>query len=265
MTGSTASVAGSTRDTPELCQTWRRSTLKGVPLPRRLQSADEEVLIDAHPHWVFFFGPAAATVSAAVVSLAVIMVWPSAPIVLAWLLTVLVLVPAGWLLLRLLRWIGTSLVVTTERIVMRRGPGKRRMTEVRMRRVHTVHLRRSLLERLVGCGSLIVGLREGGAWALPDVAHPAAVQDTINRHVGLLSSPAPTSLREGAVHRGVNQRGASAVAAASPQKGPAGDAKVSRSGGSIPEQIRELAELCRLGILSRSEFEAKKRELLSRL
>ena len=94
-------------------------TLDKVPISSRLLDDGEEVVVDLRPHWVFLLGPAVLTAVALAVAVAVVVRFPKAPVVVAGVLAVMVAIPAIWLVGRIVRWLGISLVVTTNRLIYR--------------------------------------------------------------------------------------------------------------------------------------------------
>ena len=155
-----------------------------VPISTEFLGDDEEVLVDLRPHWLFLFGPAAVSALAVVLALTVATVFPHAPSAVAWLLLLMVAIPAVWLAGRILRWLGTSLVVTTSRLLLRRGVLGRDLVQLRLERINEVHTAQTLLERLVGSGRLVVEVSgEGGLVAVDDVRRPKALQRVLNGQI----------------------------------------------------------------------------------
>ena len=77
------------------------------------------MLVDLRPHWLFLFAPAATTAVALAAAVAIGAQFARAPVALIWVLVALVALPLCWLGVRLARWLGSSLVVTNRRIVLR--------------------------------------------------------------------------------------------------------------------------------------------------
>jgi membrane protein YdbS with pleckstrin-like domain len=247
--------------------TWRRlalGTLITVPISTDLLDDDEDVLVDLRPHWVFFSGPLVVTAASIAVTVVVFRAFPKAPVGVAYLLAVVIAVPALWLIARLARWFGTSLVVTDRRIVLRTGVLGRSVLNLRMQRIVDTHCTQRPLERLLGSGRIVVELEgEGGPIALDDVRRPRALQRVINRQVREMDAGFQTSRPAAAERDPDDQRGFER----SDRTPPAG---VAISGGadtatSIPDQLVALDRLRRQGILSEEEFANKKAELLGRI
>lgn len=201
-----------------------------MPIPAELLNEGEDVVADLRPHWSFMAGPMAFTVVAAAGSLAVFARWavPSAVVVA---LLVLIAGALGWLVSRYARWATTSFVVTTDRLVLRSGVLGRHGREIPLERVNDLAFDQTLGERLVGCGRLLVESGgERGQETMPRVPRPAAVQRLIYAQI------------EAA------------------RRWP-GD---SSAPWSIPEQLEKLDDLCRRGIITRTELDAKRAELLRR-
>ncbi len=145
-----------------------------MPLPRRARTPGEEVLFDVRPHLSYLAGPAFATVAAVAAALFVVAFFGQAPAAIGWVLVAVVVAPTLWLLARAGRWMLTSLVVTSDRVVVRRGPGRSRQAELRLRHLSGVEVRRSLLQRVLGTGSLVLTW-PGGCWVLDHVSSPEEV------------------------------------------------------------------------------------------
>jgi len=259
-----------------------------VPITRDLLADGEEVLVDLRPHWVFVFGPLFLTLAALAVAVAVAVEFPRAPVGVGWVLAAMVVVPAVWLAGRMIRWAGMSLIVTTQRMVLRRGLLGRDLLQLRLQRITEIHSTQTPLERLVGVGRLVVEVEgENQAIAVDDVRRPKALQRVINNRLDELGRggawdpglppgargpapavvaprPVPVPVAEAPTPpHGIEPTGLVPPPARSilpPDLPPAGSPSV-----SVPEQLIQLDDLRRRGIVTPTEFEAKKTELLRRL
>ncbi|WP_051299398.1 PH domain-containing protein [Arthrobacter castelli] len=63
----------------------------------------------------------------------------------------------------LLRWLGTRYVLTSRRLIKRRGLLRRREMQTPLVAVHQVEIRQSLFQRLRRCGDVVVDLGNGRA------------------------------------------------------------------------------------------------------
>lgn len=190
----------------------------------------EEVILAVRPHW-WCFAPTAAVLAAALI-LAVASATYGFPEPVQLLVVLLTLVALGRFVARYARWATTRFVVTSERVIHRRGVVVRRGTEVPLRQVRRVSCRRSLGERVLRCGEVVIDVVETGEQRFARLPRPSLLGDEIRA----------------AVHAH-GQR-------------PAG-------GWSHPlstvDQLERLDELCRRGVLSRAEFDRKKEQLLERM
>lgn len=236
-----------------------------MPISTDLLDADEDVLVDLRPHWIFFAGPLLLTAACGAIVGFVLHQYPKAPVEVAWVLAVLVALPALWLVGRLARWRGTSLVVTDRRIVFRSGVFGRRVVNLRLQRVVDTHCNQRPLERLIGSGRLVLEVEgEEGALAVDDVRRPRALQKVINRQLTELDAPwhryRPPQLQTLGRGGDPTYRSDSTPPRGVPVlSGPLGTSV------SIPDQLVALDRLRRQGILSDEEFASKKAELLRRI
>ncbi|MGF7234259.1 MAG: PH domain-containing protein [Frankia sp.] len=153
--------------------------------PQRLLGDDEHVELDLHPHWINLVLP----VGAAVVILAAAAVGVSAvpsgstggaaqiaigvvALILLWFTTV-----RAWL-----RWITTSYVVTSERVVVREGILSRTGRDIPLQRMNDVTFHHTFFERIIGSGTLTIeSAGERGQVVLRDVPRVEYVQSTLYR------------------------------------------------------------------------------------
>jgi membrane protein YdbS with pleckstrin-like domain len=167
------------RQVPPVASAPRRS-VGGMPYPSRLLDTGEEVALEVRPHWWPLTGPAAVVVLALAGAVATAVEHLDRVVDAA---SGVVLVAAlVWLVGRYARWAATALVVTTERVVWRRGLVVRRETEVPLGMVRDVALRQSLGQRLLRAGDLVVDLgatAEIFSW----IPAPAAVRRELWRQV----------------------------------------------------------------------------------
>ena len=215
----------------------------------------EEVAADLRPHWKFLFGPAAAVVIVAAASLVALA--KSAPRWADLVLAAVLALSLFWLGGRWLRWASTSFVVTTQRLVVRKGAFRRVVREILINRLTDVSCRQTVFDRLLGCGDVLIeSPGRDSPDVFPDLPRPMAVQNLISQlaaqadRAGYLGRVPSLGLGHGL---GLGQ----------------GD--VGYGGGlvdahaSVADQLAQLGELRRQGVISRREFAAKKAELLSRM
>lgn len=227
---------------------------------RKFLVPGEEVLIDTRPHWWSLAAPLSAVT--AVIAGGIAATVARAPSGVDWLVAALVLLAVLWLGLRYLRWVSTRLIVTSSRVVERRGLLVRSGREIPVSNISNVAYRQTLLGRIVGAGDVAVeSPGRDSEEVFVDVPHPDAVQNLLFTQIAGL-------------------RGAGWYGPLGPVGAPAGPSR-SRPGwlggtpagpgvdpserASIPAQIDELDRLRRRGVITDAEFQAKKTQLLERM
>ena len=189
----------------------------------------EELILSVRPHW-WCFAPTGAVLATTLV-LAVASATYGLPEPVQLLVVLLTLVALGRFVARYARWATTRFVVTTERVLHRRGVVGRRGTEVPLRQVQGASCRQSLGERVLRCGEVVIDVVGTGEQRFPRLPRPALLRDQITAGAH--------------AHR---QRWAG-------WPDPL----------SMVDQLERLDELCRRGVLSRAEFARKKEQLLERM
>ncbi|MGP8162980.1 MAG: PH domain-containing protein [Acidimicrobiales bacterium] len=152
--------------------------------PRRLIHESEEVLLDARPHWWQLVRPAVVALATAGGCAAIFVIWSGAPKWFNWVLLGLGAIGVCYFLARLVQWRSTDLVVTSMRVIYRRGVVSRSGREIPISSVQDVSYVQSLAERMIGKGQLSVqsaGVRDEQPFR--DVRRPAAVQGLIDRTI----------------------------------------------------------------------------------
>ena len=205
-----------------------------MPFPRKLLNAEEELILDLHPHWWFLAKQTLALLGAMVIG-ALVLVNVDEDI--ARILTGLLILGAlAWWAFRYLDWRTTNFVVTTDRLIYRHGVLSKHGIEIPLERVNNVLFSQRLFERMLGAGDLVIeSAGESGRQAFSDVRKPSAVQNEIYRQI-----EANENRKFDRIGRG----------------GGVG------SSSSIADELAKLDELRRSGVLSEDEFRAQKARLL---
>jgi uncharacterized membrane protein YdbT with pleckstrin-like domain len=85
-----------------------------------------------------------------------------------------------WFVFRLLGWINTNFVLTSDRVITRRGVLTKAGIEIPLERINTVFFNQRIFERLVGAGDLgIESAGERGNETFENIRKPAIVQREI--------------------------------------------------------------------------------------
>jgi len=161
-----------------------------MPYPARLLGEDEEVVLDLHPHWKRLVIPAVLVPVVAGLATYLVFVLPSGSFQTAGRLAIVAVALA--VLLRFsvwpwLRWLTTRYVLTTRRVVIREGVFGRSGRDVPLTRVNDVSFHHSLVDRMLGCGTLTIeSAGEHGQVELPEVPRVEQVQREVYRLVEAL-------------------------------------------------------------------------------
>ena len=166
--------------------------------------------------------------------------------------------------------------------------------QLRLQRITEVNIRQSIVERVLGTGSLVIDVQgEDDSLTLEYMRQPAVVQRVINSQIneivgGGAREPIPADMqphephpRVAPWHRGdptteaddtTRPRSARPHPPSAPIPQPTAPHSASRCAGdrrAVPFEIRdrliELDDLRKRGIISEEEFAAKKSELLNRI
>lgn len=203
-----------------------------MAFPRKLLNDDEELVLDLRPHWSYFAGPAAML--AVMLVLVVVVAASSLPGALLLAVTGIAVAALAWFAGRYSRWATTNFVVTSDRLIYRSGVFAKRGIEIPLERVNTVFSNQSVLERLLRSGDVVIESGgEQGRQLFTDIPNPRLVQNEIYRAI------------EDNQNRMFGARG-------------------HRADDPI-DQLERLDELRRRGVITESEFAAKKARLLDRM
>ncbi|QYG92621.1 PH domain-containing protein [Iamia sp. SCSIO 61187] len=173
-----------------------------MAFPRKLLNDGEELILDLRPHWLALAPSTLALVAAIVISFVVVFLGPDGTFgtVLSVIALALILVTLGIFLVRLLGWSNTNFVLTSDRVVTRRGVLTKSGIEIPLDRINTVFFAQRLIERMVGAGDLgIESAGERGTESFENIRKPAIVQreiyvqmeDNENRKFDRVRAPAP--------------------------------------------------------------------------
>ncbi len=203
-----------------------------MPFPTRLLVDGEELILDLRPHWIALVMPAIATVATIAVMVVLYRAFDDVRI-----LEIAVGVAGTLFLLaypvrRLIDWLTSHFVVTSDRIIHRRGFIAKYSMEVPLEAINDVRFEQGIVDRIIGAGTLVVqSASEAGRQVFDDIRNPEEVQKTIY-HQGELNQ----------------QR----------MKGGSGG----RASHPATTELERLADLRARGVLTEEEFQAQKRRIL---
>ena len=127
--------------------------------PDDLLAPGEQLVAHRHPHWKMLVVPVLVLlVVVGVGSFVAALVSTQSWALWAWLaITAIGLALIGrFTLLPVIRWRTTHFVVTTRRVLVREGVFSRQDIDIPISRIESVQFRHTLLERLLGSGTLVI-------------------------------------------------------------------------------------------------------------
>ncbi len=159
----------------------------------------EQLVLRMHPHAKTMIGPAAilfVIAAAAVVLVVFLPVGTASSVAVRAVIGAVALAAAViWFGVPFLRWRTTSYEITTRRLRLREGILSRSGRDFPLNRISDVSFSQSLLDRLLGCGKLIVeSPGEQGQLVLTEIPHVQQVQGIL---FGLVEEEAARALRPG--------------------------------------------------------------------
>jgi len=207
-----------------------------VAFPRKLLNDGEELVLDLRPHWLYL-APSVALLAVAVaagIAVAVVDVEGTTRTALQIAAIALLVVALVVFALRYAGWATTNFVLTSDRLLTRRGVLSKQGVEIPLERINTVFFHQSLFERMLGAGDLVIeSAGERGSESFTDIRKPSVVQREIY-----------VQMEDNENRKFDRGRGGGATL-------------------SVAEQLEKLDELVQRGALTPAQFEAQKAKLLS--
>ena len=200
--------------------------------PPRLLNEHEQIHVDSRPHWSTLITTTLPPVALLIITITLAgsgwlhgfitsLIW------LSWLIAL------GFVAERLVRYATTEFVVTGSRIILRKGLLSKSSIEIPLDRITNTSLTRSLFERLVGDGDLVIeSAGKDSKTIFDDIPDPEAVQRLIQQ------------LLDDRVR-------------------PANPSSTTQSPSHLADQLERLTALHAAGSLSDAEFAAAKQRLLA--
>lgn len=143
----------------------------------------EQLVLRLHPHWKTMVRPVAVLVIILAIAITLVIVIPAhsdTGIVRLVIAVVAVVAAIIWFLIPLLRWRTTTYELTTHRLRLREGILSRTGHDFPLGRISDVSFSHDLLDRLLGCGKLIVeSAGEHGQLVLNAIPQVQKVQATL--------------------------------------------------------------------------------------
>ena len=156
--------------------------------PDDLLSEQEHVVVHSHPHFKMLIFPTLVLILTlgaggwlAYLAKGAASPWNSVGLIA---IGVVALVLIVWLFLTpVVRWRTTHFIVTTDRLIAREGVLKRTGIDIPMTRINSVQFEHGLLDRVFGCGTLIIESASDEPLRFEDIPHVEKVHTVIYREV----------------------------------------------------------------------------------
>lgn len=143
---------------------------------------DEQVIDSMRTHGKALITPAAALiVFSAGLGLGLGALPPEGQPWTTWVLVAVFVALVIWVVLvPFLRWLTSTYTITNRRIITRKGILHKTGHDLPLRRINNVNTERHLVDRFLGCGTLILETAAGNPLVLPDVPGVQKVHVLIN-------------------------------------------------------------------------------------
>ncbi|TVT25207.1 PH domain-containing protein [Amycolatopsis rhizosphaerae] len=156
--------------------------------PEELLSDNEQVIVHSHPHFKMLIWPVfwlIVTLAAggwlATLTGGLAAPWHDVSLIAV---GVVALILVCWLFLApLIRWRTTHFIVTTDRLIAREGVVKRTGIDIPMTRINSVQFEHGLVDRIFGCGTLVIESASDEPLRFDDIPHVERVHTVIYREV----------------------------------------------------------------------------------
>ncbi|MCW2539227.1 MAG: uncharacterized protein JWN95_952 [Frankiales bacterium] len=162
-----------------------------MAFPEKLLAEDEEIVEHLHPHWLTLVPAVLSFIVVCALAGVAIAFLPDSTdhhnahqyLLIAIIVVGLVLI-LWFTLAPVLRWRSTHYVITTHRVLIRRGVLKHRGRDITLGRISDVSYEQSLSDRIFRSGSLsIESASENGQETLVNIPRADKIQQTLNRLV----------------------------------------------------------------------------------
>lgn len=156
-----------------------------VGFPENVLAQNEKVEKSLHPHWLTVALPTVIGVMLLAVGIAVAVLTPDDRTgnLIQWVVVaILVLAAVPLVLVPFLRWRTTHYVITSHRVMVRRGILSKSGKDITLSKITDVSFEQTLLDRVINAGSLrIESAGDSPDEMLRNIPHSNVVQQLINR------------------------------------------------------------------------------------
>lgn len=154
--------------------------------PDDLLSDGERVVLHKHPHWKMLLVPYLALLIVLGAGIwGAILVQDLTWVTIAWIIIgAVALALVVWLfLVPFVRWRTTHFIITTDRVMAREGVINRTGIDIPLSRISSVRFEHGLVDRIVGCGTLIIESSSQEPLEFDDIPNVERVHTLLYREV----------------------------------------------------------------------------------
>ncbi len=182
---------------------------------------------------------------------------------IGWVAVALSLIPLAEVTRIFLDWLNERYIITNRRVMVVRGTVNKEVSDSALEKVNDVKMRQSIVGRLLNYGTVeIITGSDIGVNMFHRIANPVRLKrEMLNAKENLHE---PEAEEDWGPAKGPVSPPSEEPALDKPEPEQT-DVELAPESRSIPAMIEELAELRQKGIISKEEFQAKKKELLDRL
>ena len=139
-------------------------------ISKKLLSEGEHVVLSVRTHAKALIGPVALLVLVVAAVIAAATLQDNSSILALEIAVVAVPIVVLWVIIPFLRWVTSTYTVTSRRLITRHGIITRTGRDIPLFRINDVAYEKGLLDRILGCGTLIISdATEKAGVVLPDV------------------------------------------------------------------------------------------------
>ncbi len=211
-----------------------------MPWPEDALTEDETIVTSFRQHWKLLIIP----LGWFILAMAIIgfVIWADLWQPLEWVLYLVVIGAGIWFIVRpVVSWATTRYVLTSERLITRRGLIAKSGVEIPLERITNVNFSQSVFERMLGAGDLLVeSAGMGGQSRFANIPHPDEFASLLYK------------VRE---ERTMALQGRTQAAPAAAPEAPA----------DATERLQRLKQLHNDGVLTDAEYEEKRAKLVDEI
>ncbi len=219
-----------------------------MAFPKRLLVPGEELVLDLRPHPVALAMPVLAAIASLAAGIYLMTAFSGkVDTVVTWIsLAGIALVWVLYSVRRLVAWLTSHFVVTSDRILHRSGWLAKQSLEIPLEQINDIKFTQGVFERMVKAGDIqIRSASNDGPTTFEDVRNPEEVQKAIYHQ---------SELNNQRMYSGQGTPGPGATSPPAPARAP-------RAPSSTTE-LERLADLRAKGVLTEEEFQAQKAKIL---